>query len=311
VVDLAHPPSARPINIHSSSLRCQSCLAFGPSVEGRCLDVTAIFSFSSEQFGAGCVYLEKYSLDGQTAFITGGGRGIGLATAEALLEGGAHVIISDIDHAVLASGHDYLVQRGYAVDVQTLDVTNSISVASAAKSANEQHGSIDILVANAGIAWPDTPGEDIPDDVWRRLIDVDLNGVYWCCREFSKYMLQRGRGSIITLGSISGVISNKPQRQAHYNAAKAAVHHLTKSLAGEWAERGVRVNCVAPTYVDTPMSNTSFDDPRRMPIWMDLTPMRRVARPDEIASSILFLASEASSAMTGTILMVDCGYTIW
>ncbi|HEY5204063.1 MAG TPA: SDR family oxidoreductase [Roseiarcus sp.] len=257
------------------------------------------------------MYLEKYSLKGKTAFITGGGRGIGLAAAEALLEVSADVIIADIDEAVLASGHAYLSEKGYEVEAQRLDVTKPASVASAAKSANERHGSVDIMVASAGIAWPDTPGEDIPNDVWRRLIDVDLNGVYWCCREFSRHMLQRGRGSIVTLGSISGVISNKPQRQAHYNAAKAGVHHLTKSLAGEWAERGVRVNCVAPTYVDTPMSNASFGDPERMPIWMDFTPMRRVARPDEIASAILFLATDASSAITGATVMVDCGYTVW
>ena len=89
------------------------------------------------------------------------------------------------------------------------------------------------------------------------------------------------------------------------------MHHLSKSLGGEWAERGVRVNSVAPTYVDTPMSNTSFTDPERFPTWMEMTPMKRVARPDEIASAILFLASEASSAITGTTLVVDCGYTIW
>jgi NAD(P)-dependent dehydrogenase (short-subunit alcohol dehydrogenase family) len=257
------------------------------------------------------MYLEKYSLDGRTAFVTGGGRGIGLAAAEALLEAGAYVIVSDIDETHLAAGQAYLNQKGFKVEFQKLDVTQPESVVTVAKSANERHGSVDILVANAGIAWPDTPAESIPDDLWRRLIDVDLNGVYWCCREFAKSMLRRQRGSIVTLGSISGVISNKPQRQAHYNSAKAAVHHLTKSLAGEWAERGVRVNCVAPTYVDTPMSNTSFDDPERMPIWMDFTPMRRVARPDEIASAILFLASDASSAMTGATVLVDCGYTIW
>jgi NAD(P)-dependent dehydrogenase (short-subunit alcohol dehydrogenase family) len=199
------------------------------------------------------VYLEKYSLAGQTAFITGGGRGIGLATAEALLEARAEVVIAEIDEEILASGHDDLTQRGYSVEAQRLDVTSSASVAAAAKAANERYGSIDIMVANAGIASPDTAGEDIPDEIWRRLIDVDLNGVYWCYREFAKYMLERRRGTIITLGSISGVISNKPQRQAHYNAAKAAVHHLTKPLAGEWADGGVRANCVAPTYVDTPM----------------------------------------------------------
>ena len=257
------------------------------------------------------MYLQKYALKGQTAFITGGGGGIGLATAEALLESGANVIIADVNETILAAGQAHLSQKGYIVEAQILDVTQPESVAAAAKSANDRYGSVDILVASAGIAWPDTPGESITDELWRRLIDVDLNGVYWCCREFAKPMLQRERGSIVTLGSISGVISNKPQRQAHYNAAKAAVHHLTKSLAGEWAQRGVRVNCVAPTYVDTPMSNTSFDDPERMPIWMDFTPMRRVARPDEIASAILFLATEASSAMTGSIVLVDCGYTIW
>jgi NAD(P)-dependent dehydrogenase (short-subunit alcohol dehydrogenase family) len=124
-------------------------------------------------------------------------------------------------------------------------------------------------------------------------------------------MLVRGRGSIVTVGSISGLISNNPQRQAHYNVSKAGIHHLAKSLAGEWAERGVRVNSVAPTYVDTPMSNSSFTDPARFPIWMSFTPMKRVARPDEIASAILFLASDASSAITGVTLPVDCGYTIW
>ena len=257
------------------------------------------------------MYLEKFHVTGKTAFITGGGRGIGLAAAEALAEASARVIISDISDDLLASGTAHLREKGYEVDSARLDVTRPEDVAGAAVAANQKFGSIDILIANAGIAWPDTPGEDIPDDVWRRLIDVDLNGVYWSCREFGRHMLERRRGSIVTLGSISGLISNKPQRQAHYNAAKAAVHHLTRSLGGEWAERGVRVNCVAPTYVDTPMSNTSFDDPARMPIWMDFTPMRRVARPDEIASAILFLASDASSAMTGAVVPVDCGYTIW
>ncbi len=257
------------------------------------------------------MYLEKFRLDGKTAFITGGGRGIGLATAQALLEAGARVVISDVNADVLACGHAHLAGKGYAADTVTLDVSRPEDVAAVALAANEKHGAIDILIANAGITKPDTPGEDIPDDDWRRLIDVDLNGVFWSCREFGKHMLTRGRGSIVTLGSISGLISNKPQRQAHYNTAKAAVHHLTKSLGGEWAERGVRVNCVAPTYVDTPMSSSSFTDPARMPIWMDFTPMRRVARPDEIASAILFLASDASSAMTGTVVPVDCGYTIW
>ncbi|MCV3243428.1 NAD(P)-dependent dehydrogenase (short-subunit alcohol dehydrogenase family) [Mesorhizobium robiniae] len=257
------------------------------------------------------MFLEKYRLDGRTAFVTGGGRGIGLSSAEALAEAGAKVIISDMNTEVLEAGRREMEQKGYDVEAVVLDVTNSKAVAEAARAANTKHGAVDILIANAGIAWPDTGGEDMTDDVWLKVVDVDLNGTYWSCREFARPMLERGRGSIVTLGSMSGLISNKPQRQVHYNAAKAAVHHMTKSLAGEWAERGVRVNCVAPTYVDTPMSQGGFTQSNRMPIWMDMTPMKRVARADEIASPILFLASDASSAMTGAVVVVDCGYTIW
>jgi NAD(P)-dependent dehydrogenase (short-subunit alcohol dehydrogenase family) len=257
------------------------------------------------------MFLERFRLDGKTAFITGGGRGIGLSTAEALAEAGARVIISDMDPQVLEAGRDELKRRGHDVEAVQLDVTDSSAVAAAARSANERHGAVDILIANAGIAWPDTGGEEMSDEVWLKVVDVDLNGAYWSCREFARPMLERGRGSIVTLGSMSGLISNKPQRQVHYNSAKAAVHHMTRCLAGEWAERGVRVNCVAPTYVDTVMSRGGFTDDKLMPVWMEMTPMKRVARPDEIAVSILFLASDAASAMTGAVVVVDCGYTIW
>lgn len=257
------------------------------------------------------MYLKKYDLHGQTAFITGGGRGIGLATAEALLEAGAKVVVSDYDQAVLDAGRAELKAKGHEVDTVVLDVTKPAEVAKGAAEANAKHGAIDIMIANAGIAWPDTGSEDVSDEVWLKVVDVDLNGVFWSCREFARPMLERGRGSIVTVGSMSGIISNKPQRQSHYNAAKAGVHHLTRSLAGEWAQRGVRVNCVAPTYVDTAMSRPGFTNPQMFPTWMEFTPMARVARPDEIASPILFLASDASSAMTGAVVVVDCGYTIW
>ncbi|RIY01937.1 SDR family oxidoreductase [Aureimonas flava] len=257
------------------------------------------------------MYKQKSDLSGRAAFVTGGGRGIGLCAAEALLEHGARVVISDRDPAVLEAGRAELAGRGWEVDAVVLDVTDSHAVAQAARDADARHGGIDILIANAGIAWPDTPGESMPDEVWHKVVDVDLNGCYWCCREFGRAMLERGRGAIVTVGSMSGVISNKPQRQVHYNAAKAGVHHMTRSLAGEWAARGVRVNAVAPTYVDTAMSRGGFTDDALMPTWMEFTPMKRPARADEIASAILFLATDASSAMTGSIVAVDCGYTIW
>jgi NAD(P)-dependent dehydrogenase (short-subunit alcohol dehydrogenase family) len=256
------------------------------------------------------MYLSKFKLNGRTAFITGGGRGIGLASAEALAEAGASVIISDHDPALLDSGKAVLADKGYKVETVVLDVTKPDSVAAAASEANAK-APVDILVANAGIAWPDTPGEVMPNEVWLKVVDVDLNGVFWSCREFGRFMLERNRGSIVTLGSMSGIISNKPQRQSGYNAAKAGVHHLSKSLAGEWADRGVRVNSVAPTYVDTAMSRPGFTNPAMFPTWMEMTPMKRVASDDEIASTILFLASDASSALTGSVIVVDCGYTIW
>jgi NAD(P)-dependent dehydrogenase (short-subunit alcohol dehydrogenase family) len=257
------------------------------------------------------MYLELFSLKGQTAFITGGGRGIGLCTAEALCEAGANVVISDMSAEALQSGKQDLAAKGWTVDTMVLDVSDAKAVGRAAEEANQRHGAVDILIANAGIALSDTPAESVPDDLWLKIVDVDLNGCYWSCREFARPMLARGRGSIVTVGSMSGLISNKPQRQSPYNAAKAGVHHMTKSLAGEWAERGVRVNSVAPTYVDTLMTRKSFSDPALGPVWMEQTPMKRMARPEEIAASILFLASGAASAITGSIVVVDCGYTIW
>ena len=226
-------------------------------------------------------------------------------------EAGATVVISDRDPDLLRAGHAELLAKGVQADAMLLDVTDPEAVERAAAEANARHGAIDILVANAGIALPDTPGESIPDALWLKVIDVNLNGVYWSCRAFGRAMLERGRGAIVTVGSMSGLISNKPQRQAHYNASKAAVHHLTRSLAGEWAERGLRVNAVAPGYVDTPMSAHSFSDPTLYPVWMENTPTRRPVRGDEVASAILFLASDASSAMTGSVVNIDCGYTVW
>lgn len=257
------------------------------------------------------MYLEKFRLDGRTAFITGGARGIGLATAEAFAEAGAKVIIADINADTLAEGTAALLEKGYAVKSTVLDVRDSAACTRAAEETNRDDGPVDILVANAGIAWQDTPAEDMSDDVWLKVLDVNLNGAYWTCRAFAKPMLTRGHGAIVTVGSMSGFISNKPQRQVTYNASKAAVHHMTRSMAGEWAERGVRVNCVAPTYVDTPMSNITALDPYYFGPWMENTPMKRMVAAEEIASVNLFLASEASSGMTGSIVLVDAGYTIW
>jgi NAD(P)-dependent dehydrogenase (short-subunit alcohol dehydrogenase family) len=161
------------------------------------------------------------------------------------------------------------------------------------------------------VARSNVRAEDTSDEHWRFHMDVNVDGLFWCCRAFGRQMLEAGKGSIVNVGSMSGFIVNKPQPQSFYNASKAAVHHLTRSLAAEWGARGVRVNAVAPTYVETPLTRFGMEDQSMYPTWIEMTPMGRVGQPDEIASVVLFLASDASSLMTGSIVLADGGYTCW
>ena len=256
------------------------------------------------------MYKELFDLSDRVAVITGGGRNIGLATAMALGEFGAKIVIAEIDPKVGEEGLAALKTKGCTAEFMPLDVTDSQAVTACADAVVAKYGRVDIAVANAGIALS-APGEAMPDEQWHKVIDINLNGVFYTDRAFGKHMLDAGKGSIVNIGSMSGLISNNPQEQCHYNAAKAGVHHLTKSLAGEWAKRGVRVNAVAPTYVETAMTKPGMDKAEWYKIWMDSTPMGRVGQPPEIATCVLFLASDAASLVTGHVLVADAGYTIW
>jgi NAD(P)-dependent dehydrogenase (short-subunit alcohol dehydrogenase family) len=257
------------------------------------------------------MYLDRFKLKGRVALVTGGAQGIGLACVEALSEAGAYVYIADRNLKIAQEAHAAMKAKGYAGGVIEMEVTDSKQVDAAAARMMTEKGRVDILVCNAGIARSQTPAEDVTDEHWLNVIDVNLNGLFWCCRAFGKTMLAAGRGSIINIGSMSGFIVNKPQQQAHYNASKAAVHHLTKSLAAEWGARGVRVNAVAPTYISTPLTAHARSNEAMMGAWIDGTPMARMGEPDEIAAVVLFLASDASSLMTGSIVLADGGYTCW
>ncbi len=257
------------------------------------------------------MFFEKFRLDGKVGVVTGGGRGIGLACAEALAEAGAAVVILDLSEEIAGAGRSEMAAKGFAADTMVLDVTDSAAVTAAADAIAGKHGRIDVLVANAGIARSGTAAEETPDELWLNVNNVNYNGVFWCNRAFGRHMLRAGSGAIVNIGSMSGFVVNRPQNQTYYNASKAAVHHMTASLAAEWAGRGVRVNAVAPTYVESEMTRPADIDPAVMELWLRDTPMGRIGQPHEIASVVHFLACDASSLITGATVKADAGFTCW
>ena len=256
-------------------------------------------------------YRSQFDLAGEVAVITGGASGIGFEAARALGSCGARIVLLDMNAAAVEAAAQALISAGVENAVhRTLDVTDPVAVEAMATELAEEFGQVDILVNSAGIARLNT-ALDTPDDEWRLVMDVNVNGVYWTSRAFGRFMVARGKGSIVNLGSMSGLIVNRPQTAPSYMVSKGAVHMMTKALAVEWAKSGVRVNALAPGYVGTEMTLKMRARPELFNVWMDMTPMGRLAEPQEIASAILFLASPASSYVTGAILSIDGGYTAW
>lgn len=254
--------------------------------------------------------LDRFSLAEQVGIVTGGGQGLGQAFCLAFADAGADIVVAEINAEtgpVTVAQVERLGRRGLFVET---DVTDGASVDRMVERTLATFGRIDFIVNNAGITkW--APAEEVAEEDWRAVMAVNLDGLFYCCQSVAGPMKERHEGRIINVASMSGLIVNRPQAQASYNASKAAVIHLTRSLACEWASYGIRVNAIAPGYMATPMAQPFFDDPAYGGEWLRAIPMARPGQPDELAGAAIYLASDASSYVTGEVLVVDGGYTAW
>jgi len=256
--------------------------------------------------------LDRFRLDGRTAFVTGGSRGLGRAMAQALAEAGADLILVGRDADALELARGQLTALGRWVAVVPGDVSTPEGAEAACDAALNLGRDIDVLVNNVGGRRLDVAVEDTPLTEWRKLIDLNLTSALACCQKIGRGMLARRRGSVINVTSIAGPIAIKGIRGRHYEAAKAALTALTKSLAADWADRGVRVNAIAPgVFLTAPNRKWFGEKPDFRDLFVSHIPMGRLGEPDELGPAAVFLASDASSYVTGSTLVIDGGFTLW
>ena len=253
-------------------------------------------------------YLNKFILKNKISLVTGGSGGIGIEICKSLLDAGSTVILADIDIKKSKKLINKLKNKN--IEFHKINSTSEKSISTLSKFIIKKYKRLDILINCIGIC-SNKEAENVTKKEWQKVIDININSMFYICKEFGKIFIKQKKGNIVNIGSNSGLIVDRPQPQASYNASKAAVHQLTKSLACEWAKFNIRVNAIAPGYVATKMTLLGRKKPEWFKYWIDMTPMRRLAKPSEIASVALFLASEGSSYCTGTIISVDGGYTSW
>lgn len=252
--------------------------------------------------------LSQFSLEGEKALVTGAGRGLGRELAVGLAEAGADVAIVDLLIEESRQTAAEIEKLGRKALTFSGDVSKEEDVENTVKSTVKEFGKLDILVCCAGIVtW--YPAEDMPFEKWQALMDVNLNGVFLYCKWAAKEMKKKKKGSIINIASMSAYIVNVPQKQCHYNTSKAAVVHLSKSLAVEWAPYNIRVNALCPGYVMTPLLKIA--DKKLLKEWSDICPQKRIPDPAELKGICVFLASRASGYFTGSAIIADGGYSLW
>ena len=253
--------------------------------------------------------VEKMRLDGKKGFVTGAARGIGKCTATAFAEAGADVAIVDVDLDVAKETAEEIAKAtGRKVIALKCDCTDEKQVNDMVVQVVSQLGGLDFCHNNAGICI-NAPAEEMSYEQWSKVININLTGIFLTDIAAGKYMLEHGGGSIINTASMSGHIVNVPQPQCAYNASKAGVIQLTKSLAIEWAKRGVRVNSISPGYIGTELVNSSDFLVPLIEKWNAMAPMGRLGRPEELQSICVYLAGDTSSFTTGSDFVIDGAFT--
>lgn len=255
----------------------------------------------------------NFDLGGRRAVISGAARGIGYAIARAALVSGARAALLDLEQTALDEAASHLKSEVPGAEVVTAlcDISSYDQVARARASIVAEWGAeADILVNNAGIVR-NVPAEEMSISDWDDVLKVNLSGYFYCSQVFGAPMVRARSGSIVSIASMSGLVVNRPQPQVSYNVSKAGVIMLTKSLAAEWAPHGVRVNAVAPGYIRTNITERFLSTDMARDHWVGGTPAGRMGTPEEVASAVLFLASDAASFVTGETLVADGGYTLW
>lgn len=257
-------------------------------------------------------FMNKFSMKNKVSVITGGAQGLGKSMAKALAGAGSDIVIAEIN-TELAKQTVNEIQKEFGIRAIEMkcDVTKPEDAQNLIQETITAFGKIDVLINNAGIV-KHIDAQDVSPEEWLSVINVNLNGVFFCAQAAGRAMIKQGFGNIVNIASMSGLIVNTPQPQTSYNASKAAVIHLTKSLASEWAPYHIRVNAVCPGYMKTDMTKSFFEKGGDwVDRWMDFSPMKRPGLPEELDGIILYLASDASTFTTGAAIPVDGGYTIW
>jgi NAD(P)-dependent dehydrogenase (short-subunit alcohol dehydrogenase family) len=258
--------------------------------------------------------LDLFKLDGQVAVVTGGAQNLGRQHALALAEAGADVAICDLAEEAGKAAQSELETLGPRAWFGKVDVTQSNQIDAFVSEVVWRFGKIDILVNNAAMPSEGIALHEVSDDLWRRIVDTNLSSLFYFGKRVAQHMIQRGQGGrIINVASMNWMVIGNifPRHNVTYCVAKAGVAHLTRGMASEWAQHNIRVNALAPGYIHTPQTAASAKIPEVYERNLANTPMKRYGRVDELKGAIVFLASEASSFATGTVLNIDGGYTVW